>query len=232
MLDRPPAGSRRPLALIGVVVVLVIAAITSQQHSKPPPGASLPSTPSALGGSSGQPPRSIIPRGVPAPVRAGALRRLQGRHRPLLRDLLQLSAQQLVPYPPGACRTVPPPRSRRSNSATAAGGATSRSSSATSTAGGRRSTSFPAGRCAHDETASTSTRLTIRRRIRAPGPPELDRRGRTRRRGLAVVRECGARRRASGIPVAVVHTTVRPGSGARAAGDRDLRLHAKAPGAG
>ena len=44
-LDRPSAGSRRSLALIGVVAVIVITAITSQHRSKALQGASLPSTP-------------------------------------------------------------------------------------------------------------------------------------------------------------------------------------------
>jgi hypothetical protein len=45
LLDRPSAGSRRSLALIGVVVVIVIAAITSQHGRNPRQGAGLPSTP-------------------------------------------------------------------------------------------------------------------------------------------------------------------------------------------
>jgi hypothetical protein len=45
LLDRPSAGSRRSLALIGVVVVIVIAAITSQHSRNPAQGAGLPSTP-------------------------------------------------------------------------------------------------------------------------------------------------------------------------------------------
>ena len=44
LLDRASAGSRRLLALVGVVAVIVIAAITSQHRSKPPQGADLPST--------------------------------------------------------------------------------------------------------------------------------------------------------------------------------------------
>ena len=152
LLDHRPAGSRRWLAVIGVVAAVVMAAIASHPHHRSTSPAGLPSTPSQWVEQWTAASLDSPSRVCRATLRAGARRRVQVRHRPLLPDVLRLADQQFFPHPP--CAAGRPHRRGRGAAARPRPqvGLLHADPQPTSTAGGRRSTSFPADRSAHGRT--------------------------------------------------------------------------------